>query len=126
MKLFKSVILTGLFFGIISGLIEVMCIIFPTHHELKDILMLLVALASIILSQVYVDITNTKEPFYRIFFSSCIAFICFPISFELYFKMKQNPIETEWLALLCLGTTTCFITAVFTSHFRSKKNSLNN
>jgi drug/metabolite transporter (DMT)-like permease len=126
MKLFKSVILTGLFFGIISGIMEVMCITLPTHHELKDILMLLVALVSIILSQVYVDITNTKEPFYRIFFSSCIAFICFPISLELYFKMKQNPIETEWLTLLCLGTITCFITAVFTSHFRSKKNLLNN
>lgn len=126
MKLFKSVILTGLFFGIISGLMEVMCIILPTHHELKDILMLLVALASIILSQIYVDITNAKEPFYRIFFSSCIAFICFPLSFELYYKMKQNPIEIEWLTLLSLGITTCFITAVFTSHFRSKKNSLNN
>ena len=121
MKLFKSVILTGLFFGIVSGLFSVVCIIFPIHHELKDILMLAIVIASIILSQICIDITNSEEAFYPIFFSSCIAFICFPISFLLYFTCIQNPIEGEWLTLLSLGIITCFVTSVFTAHFRSKK-----
>ena len=122
MKLFKSVILTGLFFGIISGLLVVACIILPTHHELKDILILMIVGASIIASQICIDITNSKEAFYPIFFSSCITFLCFPLSFWLYFKLIQNPIEGQWLMLLCLGIISCFITSVFTAHFRAKKN----
>lgn len=63
MKLFKSVILTGLFFGIISGLLLFVCIIFPMHPELKDMLMLIIVMASIILSQIYIDITNGVSTF---------------------------------------------------------------
>lgn len=121
MKLFKSVILTGLFFGIISGLLLIACIIFPIHPELKDILMLIIVMTSIILSQIYIDITNSKEAFYPIFFSSCIAFICFPLSFVLYFNFIQNPFEIEWIILLSLGIMTCFITSVFTAYIRAKK-----
>jgi hypothetical protein len=122
MKLFKSVILTGLLFGIISGFLSVACINFPIHHELKDILVLFIVIASIILSQICIDITNSKEAFYPIFFSSCIAFLCFPLSFWLYFKLIQTPIEGQWLILLSLGIISCFITSVFTAHFRAKKN----
>lgn len=121
MKLFKSVILTGLFFGIISGLLSVACIIFPMHRELKDFIHLAIVIASIITAQIYIDISNSKEPFYPLFFSSCIAFICFPISFVLYFKLIQTPIEGQWLILLSLGIITCFITSVFTAHIRAKK-----
>lgn len=120
MKLFKSLILTGLFFGMISGLLVVACIILPIQHEIKDILMLMIVVASIITSQICIDITNSKEAFYPIFFSSCIAFLCFPLSFVLYFKLIRNPIEGQWLILLSLGIVTCFITSVFTAHFRAK------
>lgn len=120
MKLFLSIIRTGLFFGIISGLLSLACIIFPLPHELKDILMLIIIIASIVLSQIYVDITNSKEPFYPIFFSSSLTFICFLISFVLYFKCIQNPMEGQWLLLIGLGITTCFVTSLFTSNIRSK------
>ncbi|MBP8033329.1 MAG: hypothetical protein KAZ71_01960 [Bacteroidia bacterium] len=121
MKLFKSVILTGLFFGIISGLLVVACIIVPVHRELKDIFILMIVVAAIIASQTCIDITNSKEAFYPLFFTSCIAFLCFPFSFWLYFKFIKIPIEGQWLMLLSLGVISCFITSVFTAHFRSKK-----
>lgn len=91
------------------------------HPELKDILMLIIVIASIILSQIYIDITHSKEVFYPIFFSSCIAFMCFPLSIVLYFNFIQNPIEIEWSILLGLGILACFITSVFTAHIRAKK-----
>lgn len=124
MKLFKSIILTGLFFGIIAGLLIVLSIILPLQHDLKDIAMLIIVVSSIIASQICIDITNSKEPFYPIFFSSTITFICFPISVVLYFKCIQNPIEGQWLVLIGLGITTCFVTALFASNNRSKKKSL--
>jgi hypothetical protein len=120
MNLFKSVILTGLFFGIIAGLLIVSSIILPLQHDLKDIAMLIIVVSSIIASQICIDITNSKEAFYPIFFCSSIAFLCFPFSFILYSKLTQKAIDGQWLILLSLGITTCFVSSIFTAHFREK------
>ena len=104
----KGVILTGLFFGIISGIMEVMCITLPTHHELKDILMLLVALASIILSQIC-SIYVLDQANFSIF-NSFTPIMLSILSFLLVRGLKMNAGDK---AKLCLVKTIGKHDAVF-------------
>lgn len=119
MTTFKSALTTGLFYGLILGLLSIICIIYPLNSVLKDYILLFLLILGIIISQLSVDISKSNEPFYPVFFSSLITFICFPISIAIYLYIKHNPFEIK-LILFGLGILVCFVTAAFTAYIRKK------
>ena len=117
-SIFKSALGTGLFFGIIMGLLIVVAINLPMNQNDKDFFILVAVLLMGVLSQVMVSLENSKEKFLRLFISSFITFCFLPISFLSYFAIRHVPVETQWTSLLGLGAVLCAVLAFFVLFIR--------
>lgn len=118
-SLFKTVLGTGLFFGISLGILSVVIINFPMKQDDKDSLTLALVLLAIVLSQAMVSLDNKKEKFLRLFTASFITFCFMPVSIIAYFMIDNHgPVEIKWTALLGMGALICAVLSFFVLFIR--------
>jgi GNAT superfamily N-acetyltransferase len=125
-SIFRTVIGTGLFFGIILGVLSVVIINLPMKQDDRDSLTLALVLLAVVLSQAMVNIENKKEKFLRLFTASFITFCFMPLAVIAYFMIDYHgPVETKWTTLLGIGALICAILSFFVLFIRENSKTKN-
>lgn len=104
---FKSVILTGLLFGLICSFASFGIYFLPVNTDVKDVLTLVLLLAGILASQLLLKIPEGESPFMKLWLTGFIAYGLFPVPLLVYFHMKGAPVKAQWPALFALGLGMC-------------------
>lgn len=104
---FKSVILTGLLFGVICSCASFGIYFLQVNTTVKDVLTLVLLLSGILASQLLLKIPGDESPFMKLWLTGFIAYGLFPVPLLIYFHHKGAPVKAEWPALFALGLGMC-------------------
>lgn len=104
---FRSVILTGLLFGLICGFASFGIYFLPANTNVKDVLTLVLLLSGILASQLLLKIPEGEKPFMRLWLAGFISYGLFPLPLLVYFHTKGAPVKAQWPALFALGLGMC-------------------
>lgn len=104
---FRSVILTGLLFGLICSCASFGIYFLQVNTTVKDMLTLVLLLSGILASQLLLKIPEGEPPFMKLWLTGFIAYGLFPVPLLIYFHHKGAPVQAQWPALFALGLGMC-------------------